>query len=191
MSNGQSHSWVTSAEIIDADTIKISVGISAFLPNESVEISGYVMQHQGAFAYFNVFRTINAKLGGTTTLEVEAIRAHDSAAFQKGHDLTVLLRAAKVWVTVLAEGQAQQSGIMSNAAEAGRVWDTVKAVVGPEKYPQDTWRGNQPAPPAAGAAPAAPGTWRGSHPAAAAGADEAAPDGDQTAPDRPSSHEAS
>jgi hypothetical protein len=153
------------------------------MPNEVVEISGYVMQDQGAFAHFNLFKTTNAKLGGTTTLEVVANRARDSAPFQKGHDLTVMLRAAKVWATVLAEGQDQQYATASNAAGAGTMWARIKGVAGPEKYPPDTLTGHYPVPPAPGAGATTPHSLD-EHPASVATGN------DEATQDPPPSHEA-
>jgi hypothetical protein len=153
MSNGNlSHTMVTQVEIDNDNAVKVSVQVDAFMPGESVEISGYVAQHHGAFAYFNEFKTITTKVGGSVTLEVKADPAPNSAAFQKGHDVTVFLRAAKVWVTVLAEGQDQQPGIsVPNVAEPGTVWGKIKGVAGPEKYPSDTREGKQSASATAGA----------------------------------------
>jgi hypothetical protein len=75
---------------------------------------------------------------------VKADPAPNSAAFQKGHDVTVFLRAAKVWVTVLAEGQDQQpGGPAPNVAEPGTVWGRIKGAAGPEQYPPNTWGGKQ------------------------------------------------
>jgi hypothetical protein len=146
MPNGsQSHTMVTKAVIIDATTIRVSVGVDAFLPNELVEISGYVTQLNGAFAYFDEFTMIDGKLGSTVALDVDAKLAGDSEAFQKGQDVTVFVRVSKVWVTVLAEGQDQQPEISPRYAGSGSVWGRVKGVAGPEKYSPDTWGGNQPA----------------------------------------------
>jgi hypothetical protein len=152
MPNGsQSHTMATHAEIIDDTTIRIRVGVDAFLPNEWVEISGYVTQDGGAFAYFNEFRMTGGTPGSTTPLDVHAKRAGDSEPFQRGQDVTVFVRASKVWVTVLAEGQDQPSGELTGYAEDGRKWSMIKAVAGPERYSPDSWGGNQPGSATAGA----------------------------------------
>ena len=145
MSNGsQSHTLVTQVEIDNDNTVKVSIQVDAFMPNESVEISGYVAQHHGAFATFNDFQTIATKLGGTAILTVTATPAPNSNGFQKGHDVTVFLRVAKVWVTVLAEGQDQQAGIAAaNVAEPGTMWGRLKGAAGPDNY-SDSLGGNQP-----------------------------------------------
>ena len=144
MSNGsQSHTKVTQVKIVDANTVEVSIEVDAFMPGQSVEISGYVAQNNGAFAAFNDFQTINTKLGETANLTVTATPAPESDAFQQGRDVTIFLRTAKVWVTVLGEGPAQQSGVApSYVAGPGTVWGRLKGAAGPEKY-SDTSEGNQ------------------------------------------------
>jgi hypothetical protein len=155
MSNG-ANSYVTNVEIDNDSTIKVSLDVDAFMPGELVEISGYVAQNHGAFATFNEFKTITTKLGDTANLTVTATPCPTSNEFQKGQAVTVLLRAAKVWVTVLAEGQPQQLGAPLNVAEPGTRWGKIKGVAGPEKYSSGPWEGNQPASATAGADQAAP-----------------------------------
>jgi hypothetical protein len=143
MTNGnQSHTKVTQVEIGSDGSIQVTIEVDAFMPGQSVEISGYVAQNHGAFAAFNDFQTINTKLGETANLTVPATPAPESDEFQRGDDVTVFLRTAKVWVTVLGEGQAQQSGISPNKAVPGTVWGRIRGVAGPERY-SDTLEGNQ------------------------------------------------
>jgi hypothetical protein len=143
MSNGNlSHTMVTQVEIDNDNAVKVSVQVDAFMPGESVEISGYVAQHHGAFATFNDFKKIDTKLAETASLTVPAKPIPTSPAFQQGHDVMVFVRVAKVWVTVLGEGQAQQQVISPNVAGPGTVWGRIKGVAGPETY-SDTWEGNQ------------------------------------------------
>ena len=133
MSNGsRSHTVVTQVEIRSDSTIQVSMEVDAFMPGESVEISGYVVQtNPGAFATINEYQKINARLGETASLTVMATLAPGSDPFQQGHDVTVFLRAAKVWVTVLADGQSQQSGISPQLAEPGTVWGNTQSAVSP------------------------------------------------------------
>jgi len=144
MSNGnKSHTMVTQVEINDDKTITISVGTNSFMPGESVEISGYVVQDHGAFANIvNEFKTITGRVGDTAGLTVTATPTAESDEFRKGHDVTVFVQAAKVWVTVLSEGQAESSGIPFNVAVPGTVWGKIKGVAGPETY-SDAQEGNQ------------------------------------------------
>src|SRR5215472_8240459 len=111
----KSHTMVTQVLINDDNTIAVSVGTDSFMPGESVEISGYVMQNHGAFAnIINKFIKITGRVGDTTSVTVTATPTAESNEFRKDHNVTVFVQAAKVWVTVLSEGQAQSSGIPYN-----------------------------------------------------------------------------
>jgi hypothetical protein len=143
MPNGQSPTRATQVEIVDPENnIQVSIDVDSFMPNESVEISGYVAQNHGAYATINEFQEINAKLGQTAHLTVTAKPAPAAPAFQQSDDVMVFVRVAKVWVTVLGEGPAQPQGILPRAAEVGSVWGRLKGVAGPDNY-SDTEEGNQ------------------------------------------------
>jgi hypothetical protein len=143
MSNGsQSHTKATQVQIGNDGTIQVDIEVDAFMPGESVEISGYVTQNHGAFATINKYETINTKLGEIANLTVTATPVEGSNPFQQGHDVTVFLWASKVWVTVLGEGQAQPQGMPPLLAGPGAVWGKPKGEAGPERY-SDTSEGNQ------------------------------------------------
>ena len=144
MPNGNySPTRATLVEIIDPETnLQVSIEVKAFMPNESVEISGYVAQNHGAYATINEFRNIDAKLGETAQLQVTAKPTPTAPAFQEGDDVMVFVRVAKIWVTVLGEGPAQQPGLSPRTAGVGSVWGTLKGVAGPDSY-SDTQEGNQ------------------------------------------------
>lgn len=143
MSNGSlSHTKVTQVEIGSGNTLQVSIEVDAFMPGESVEISGYVAQDHGAFATINEFQTIPGKLGEIAYLTVMATPVATSDPFQQGQDVTVFLRTSKVWFTVLAEGPAEQPGILPRKAVPGTVWGKLKGAAGPERY-SDTQEGNQ------------------------------------------------
>jgi hypothetical protein len=150
----QSPTRVTQVAIDSDGTIQVTYEVDAFMPGESVEISGYVAQDHGAFAAFNDFQKLNTKLGGTAVLTVPATLPLTSPAFQQGDEVIVFLRVSKVWVTVLGEGPVQQPGITPRLAGPGSVWGKLKGVAGPEDY-SDTSEGNQPYSAAGGARQAA------------------------------------
>jgi hypothetical protein len=146
MPNGNSPTRATQVEIIDPNNLQVSIEVDAFMPNESVEISGYVAQNHGAYATINEFQNIDAKLGQTAYLTVTATPTPTAPAFQLGDAVMVFVRVAKVWVTVLGEGPAPQQGYSPRAAGVGSVWGTLIGVAGPDSYPgsySDTQEGNQ------------------------------------------------
>ena len=156
MSNGnQSHTKVTQVEIVNDNVIQVTIEADAFMPGQSVEISGYVAQNHGAFATVNEFQKIDTKLGEIANLTVTATPAPGSDPFEKGQDVMVFLRAAKVWVTVLGEGQAQPEIASYNLAAQGTVWGREKGAAGAESY-SDTREGNQPGSTTGGAGQEAP-----------------------------------
>jgi len=132
----------TLVQIIDPENIQVSIDVDAFMPNESVEISGYVAQNHGAYATINEFQPINTTLGQTAHLKVTAKPVPTAPAFLQGDDVMVFVRVAKVWLTVLGEGQAQPPRLASRLAGAGSVWGTLKGVAGPDSY-SDQQEGNQ------------------------------------------------
>ena len=143
MPNSNSPTKATQVKIIDPENnIQVSIDVDAFMPNESVEISGYVAQNHGAYATINEFQKINAKLGRTAHLTVTAKPVTTAPAFQQSDDVMVFVRVATVWVTVLGEGRAQPQGISPRTAEAGSVWGTFRGAAGPDNY-SDTEEGNQ------------------------------------------------
>lgn len=144
MPNGnQSPTRATQVEIIDPENnIQVSIDVDSFMPNESVEVSGYVAQNHGAYATISEFQEINAKLGRTAHLTVTAKPAPAAPAFQQSDDVMVFVRVSKVWVTVLGAGPAQPQEISPRTAEAGSVWGRLKGVAGPDSY-SDTEEGNQ------------------------------------------------
>jgi len=144
MSNGsKSPTKATQVKIIDpANNIQVSIDVDAFMPNESVEISGYIAQNHGAYATINEFKKINSKLGRTAHLTVTAKPVPTAPAFQEGDDVMVFVRVAKVWVTVLGAVPAQQPVALSLEAGEGSVWGRFVGAAGPDSY-SDTQEGNQ------------------------------------------------
>jgi hypothetical protein len=144
MPNGSnSPTKATQVKIIDpANNIQVSIDVDAFMPNESVEISGYVAQNHGAYATINESAKIDAKLGRTAHLTVTAKPAPTAPAFQQGDDVMVFVQVAKVWVTVLGARQAQQPVALSQEAAEGSAWDRFVGAAGPDSY-SDSQEGNQ------------------------------------------------
>jgi hypothetical protein len=139
-----SPTMATQVKIIDPEkNLQVSIDVDSFIPNEYVEISGYVAQNHGAYATINEFKKVKAKLGRTAHLTVTAKPAPRAPAFQQSDDVMVFVRVAKVWVTVLGEGPVEPSGTLPRPAGAGSVWGRLRGVSGPDSY-SDTEEGNQP-----------------------------------------------
>ena len=124
-----SEPWVTRATIIGGQLL-LTVQVDEFVAGESLEISGYATQHGGALATaFDIQNVIRNRDGSATMY----VTAKSSQAFQEGYDITVVLRAARVWMTVLKQ---QQDGTVQPQAEDvterppagdGTVWNSIRA----------------------------------------------------------------
>ena len=95
MSNGsQSKSWVTSIELQN-NQLTLTIQVAGFEAGESIELSGYATQSDGGFATFYEMKQVDNPGAPLTVI------APLSTPFKVDDHVTVVLRAAKVWVTVL------------------------------------------------------------------------------------------
>ena len=124
----QGLSYVTNVTI-KGGKIALSVLVDDFSPNDFIEISGYATQSGGAFANFYDIKPVPATpdSDGHMYVEVTAVPLPPNA-FRKDQDVTVVLRAAKVWLTVLAEQQAQPYEPQAQKADEGTTWNNVRKV---------------------------------------------------------------
>lgn len=113
--------------------IVLTVKVDDYPPGEPLEISGHATQNNGAFAVFYDLQPVpEPNPDGTAYMYVKAPQSQE---FEQGHDVTVVLRAARVWTTVLGEEQPEQGSatvvgpqVQGESAGEGVNWNTVKAV---------------------------------------------------------------
>src|SRR5262245_23970824 len=123
--------------------IVLTVRVDEFEPGEPLEISGHATQNGGAFAvFYDVQRVPEQNPDGTAYMYV---KSPPSREFKTGHDVTVVLRAARVWATVLTEPQDGQtpSKDKDELAEEGTTWNIIKAVASPDVGPSSVWNASQ------------------------------------------------
>ena len=121
-----SNPWVTRVTIKDGELL-LTVQVDEFVPGEAIEISGYATQHCGALATAFEIQTVTSNPDGSATMYVTATPVE---GFQEGYDVTVVLRAARVWMTVLKQqdGQPSQGDVPERLpAGEGTVWNFVRA----------------------------------------------------------------
>ena len=128
-------SYVTSAEI-DRKNIVLTVNVDSFTPGEYVEISGcatqaYETQGEGGFATFSEIQEI--KKNKTDKPVALKVKAKLTKPFQQNQDITVVVRVAKVWITVLSDPPLA-SGVQPSIAGQGWAWGQVEGVGGPDEY---------------------------------------------------------
>ncbi len=126
------HPYVTRVTFT-GDEIVLTVQVDLFPVGEFVEISGFATQNSGGFATFYDIQPVKKNPDGTVLMYV---RATPTKGFQNGEAVTVSLRAAIVWATVLTESQDGQAQAQDQAAsvpadttaQADTAWDSVTAV---------------------------------------------------------------
>ena len=119
-----SEPWVTRVTI-QGDELLLTVQVDEFVGNEPLEVSGSVTQHGGAIATVFDVQPVVKNPDGTATMYVKATPAQE---FMEGDPVTVFLRAAKVWVTVLREEGWKPENQPTKPATDGTTWDTVAKV---------------------------------------------------------------
>jgi|SRR5215472_10070043 len=121
--------YVTKVTFIGGKIV-LTVELDEYLANESVEISGYATQNSGGFATFYDVQSVGENPDGTVVMFISATPSNQ---FNDGEPITVSLRAARVWVAVLAQSKDGQLGGPAPApvgtpAQDGTTWDSLKAV---------------------------------------------------------------
>jgi hypothetical protein len=97
--------WVTDVTVKN-NQIVLTVKIEGFTTGERLELSGYATQDGGGFAVFNGLQVVPAPTpDNKITMYVTSVSSQN---FQNGSPVTVVLRAARVWVSVLKESQSGQ-----------------------------------------------------------------------------------
>lgn len=108
------NTYVTKAQL-ENNKIVLTVQVDGFEPGDALEISGQATQNNAAFATFDEIKDIpgtkaGAKAGtgspaypnGKSSLPVTADPVV-AEKFEAEKDLTIVVRVAKVWVTVLSK----------------------------------------------------------------------------------------
>lgn len=124
MTNGaDSHSHVAQVQLMTNNTVVLTVQFDGFTANEPVEISGYVVQADGAYSSFHL-ETIVPNHPPQTDGTVQVPVAIDNiAGLRDTAKMMVVTKVAKVWPTVLAPNEY--------AEETAGVQKTWKALPAP------------------------------------------------------------
>ena len=97
--------------------IVLAIRVNEYPENEVLEISGYATQSNGALAVFNDIKPVPRRNpDGTDYMYVKAFPS-PPRQFMKGHAVTVVLRASRVWTTVLGGPQPEQEQPAEHAQE--------------------------------------------------------------------------
>jgi hypothetical protein len=121
------HPYVTNVTLKN-NKIVLTVQVDEYPAGEDLEISGHATQNGGAFAVFNDIQQVpKPNPDGTAYMYVTA---SPSQGFKQGHPVTVVLRAARVWTTVLGETQPGGAAQLppDDPAADGTTWTSIRAV---------------------------------------------------------------
>ena len=140
------HSAVTRIELNDNDTINIMISIDGFEKGTPIELYGQVIQDNGAVGTFYSIQEFPVDPDQTATLTVPSISAAEPKVFVAQFPVTVIARAAEVWISQLgndtANGALQPRGIPVGSGPL-KGPETIWAVNG---CPPDSSRGSLAAP---------------------------------------------
>jgi hypothetical protein len=123
-----SHPYVTKVTLLDGQ-IMLTLVFDKSMAGLSFELSGYATQNGGAFANFYDVKTPTAAPDKTVVAYIETAPLRP---FKNGEDVTVVLRAARVWATVLRQPEdAPPPGIAPHAwvgtpAPVGATWNDIR-----------------------------------------------------------------
>lgn len=93
---------VNSIRLNEDNTISLDVSVDGFEEGSPIEISGDVTQANGAVATFFKVKTVPKPISGReTVVTVESVRASSETGFVATDPITVVARAAEVWITML------------------------------------------------------------------------------------------
>jgi hypothetical protein len=129
MPDPSSNSYVTDATF-GGGKITLTVRVDNFSPGDYVEISGHATQSSGAFAnYYSIEEVPNpTNTVAVNTVTVTAVPVPPQR-FIPWEDVTVVVRVAKIWVTVL--GGASQPGTPTRppaVTPPQTVWNVIRQV---------------------------------------------------------------
>ena len=120
------HSAVTRIELNDNDTINIMISIDGFEKGTPIELYGQVIQDNGAVGTFYSIQEFPVDPDQTATLTVPSISAAEPKVFVAQFPVTVIARAAEVWISQLgndtANGALQPRGIPVGSGPLKGAW---------------------------------------------------------------------
>ena len=120
MPNGfipNSHSAVSRVELNEDDSINLAIDVYGFDERTKIELSGQVIEDNGTIATFYNVQQMPANGDKEATLKAMSISAVRPNKFVKGFPITVVARAAEVWITKLDNDTAgKRSGAGGSSA---------------------------------------------------------------------------
>ena len=112
------YSAVSRVELNEDNSINLEINIDGFDKETYIEISGQAIQGNGAIATFYSVQEMKPDSNKKATLTVASISAVQPNKFVKGFPITVVARAAEVWITMLDNDKADNA-LVPHSTRAG------------------------------------------------------------------------
>jgi hypothetical protein len=119
------------------NTISLDVSVDGFDANSPIEISGEATQSNGAVASFYAVKTVPASDGNKPTIVTVDSAVSSEKGFVATDPITVVARAAEVWITTLDQDGTFVPNI-SGGVQAAWVMQSFDYAIGqPGQHPND------------------------------------------------------
>ena len=112
------YSAVSRVELNEDNSINLEINIDGFDEETYIEISGQAIQDNGAIATFYSVQEMKPDSDKKATLTVPSISAVRPNKFVKGFPITVVARAAEVWITKL-DNDTADNALVPHGTRAG------------------------------------------------------------------------
>lgn len=127
---------VNNIRLNDDNTISLDVSVDGFEEGSPIEISGDVTQANGAVATFYSVQTVPPPNGNKESIvTVDSVRVSSKDSFEATHSITVVARAAEVWITTLDQDGELNVRTSTGVQAAWKMTSFDYAVGEPDQHP--------------------------------------------------------
>lgn len=127
---------VNNIRLNEDNTISLDVSVDGFEEGSPIEISGDVTQANGAVATFYSVQTVPSPNDNKESIvTVDSVRVSSENSFEATDSITVVARAAEVWITTLDEDGDFKSRASSGVQAAWKMKSFDYAVGQPGQHP--------------------------------------------------------
>lgn len=118
------------------NTISLDVSVDGFDVGSPIEISGDVTQANGAVAtFYNVQTVPSPDSQGQMVVTVNSVQVSSAKSFVATDPITVVARAAEVWITTLGQDGTFNPNVSSGVQAAWKMTNFDYAIGQPSQHP--------------------------------------------------------
>jgi hypothetical protein len=118
------------------NTISLDVSVDGFDVNSPIQISGEATQTNGAVASFYAVKTVPPPDGNNQmVVTVESAQVSSQKSFVATDPITVVARAAEVWITTLGQDGEFDANVSSGVQAAWKMKSFDYAIGQPGQHP--------------------------------------------------------